>query len=343
MQTIALDQGAGNVKAVRVDAGRIVASVGFPSLVHEAPSAMDASYFDEPGVMSITLNGTPRPYLVGKAVREQISTALYDTAHTRYTTEDELLRFAAAMGSLLAPSSQTIPIRLVVGLNVKAYQSDHQAVMDFYHRRHTFRFNRQPYTLSVEEVLVTSQPRGAWMCLAGQPPEPLASRLAAQSLERSQVVIVDIGNLTTDVLVFEDGRELFEKSFALTLGVQALRDEVARMVAEMQRNPDPSLSVVDRAMLTGIAANATGTDTSLRPRMDAAARALWRRIHQSIRTKLNGVQPHYLFVVGGGAVVFRPWIEETWGQLPGFAIPDDPVRAVVHGYALIAKERWGCH
>jgi hypothetical protein len=301
---------------------------------------MDPSYLDEPGVMAVTLNGTPRPYLVGKAVREQISTALYDTAHSRYTTEDERLRFYAAAGRLLAPSSQTIPIRLVVGLNVKAYQSDHQAVMDFYHRRHTFRFNRQPYTLSVEEVLVTSQPRGAWKSMVANPPAPLAERLAARPLEASVVVVVDLGNLTTDVLVFEEGRELFEKSFALTLGVQALRDEVARMVAETQRNPDPSLSVVDRAMLTGMTADATGTDTSLRPQMDAAACALWRRIHQSIRTRLNGVKPHYLFVVGGGATVLQPWIEETWGTLPGFAIPDDPVRAVVNGYALLAAERW---
>jgi hypothetical protein len=341
MITIALDQGAGNVKAARISEGQIGASVEFPSLVYEAPAAIDPMYFDQPGVMAV-MNGSNRQFLVGNAVREQIGGAIYDTAHSRYTSEDEMLRFYAATGSLLPPGhpSQATDIRLVVGLNVKAYQSYSQRVANFYHRRHTFALNRHTFALNVTDVLVTSQPRGAWKSIVSNPPARLAERAERLPLADALGVLCDIGNLTTDVLVFDAGSEIYEKGFALTSGVQTLRDEVARIVGQAQGDPDPPLSAVDRALATGKTVDAAGNIVNIKTQIEQKAAAIWERIYRTIRTKLDGVKPHYLVAVGGGAEVFRPHLEKTWGHLPGFAIPDEPGRAVVNGYALLAMEKW---
>jgi hypothetical protein len=325
------DDGAGDTKAALAQDGEVGAILTFPSLVYEKPLYFE-TWDTHPQTMKVT-NGQGWDYLVGDVVRDTIKTAEYDTAHSRYTNSDAAMRFFAACGRLLPAGKHDM--QLVVGANVSAYQQQHTAIRSFYQQRHRFRFNDADYDIHVENCTVTSQPRGAWAALKVYPPLHLVERLIARPLDNATAILIDIGNLTTDVVVMQRGSEV--NRFALTLGVQELRNRVAAIAAEAANETEIPLADGDHALQTRLAIDATGRDVDLSKHIDRSAKHIWQRAYKTIKTRLDGVKPHYIFVVGGGAsdIMYGKHIKETWGSLPGFGIPDDPATMVLRGYGLL--------
>jgi hypothetical protein len=344
MQNGYYDDGAGLTKAL-VDE-RVIA---IPAVVAPAHRNLPPEYLSNPEHIVIERAGAR--YLAGAAAREQAPTG-YSTANTRYTEHDAHTRFYAAMSDLLAPGSHDM--RLTVGANVEAERALREQIAAHYRGVHTFRRNGNAYTITVRDVLVTAQPRGAIAYLQAYPPARLKARLGRRRLEESTCVVIDVGNFTTDCIVLRPQRqrdgatrlsEVYRLSFALRFGVQQLRDEVAAIIQDVQGSPAaPELWEIDTALDTRHVVH-DGADIDVRERITSARDALWQRAYQDIQRRLEGVRPHYLFVVGGGVTegTYGPAIEATWGSLPGFAIPDQhpPHEAVVRGYRELAALHWG--
>jgi hypothetical protein len=315
---------------------------------------MDPAFLEKAGVMVVAPSDGER-YLVGEAARTQTQDVRYMTANSRYTSQDALIRFYAALGSLLPPGQTSTEVRLVVGTNVDAYRVLRDDLRTFFAQPHQFTTNQTSYRLTVSEVLVSNQPRGAIAYLMAHPPAALHHRLQKRALLKSTVIVVDIGNFTTDCIVLvpakqPDGsielEEVYDYSFALPFGVQQLRDEVTAIMQETRRDPTaPSLWEVDQALQTGLV-NVDGDDRDIRPQIAQARDRLWRRVYESrIRPNFERIQPHYLLAVSGGVAdaTFGPAVQATWGHLPGFAVPDRhlPHEVVMRGYAELAVQRWG--
>lgn len=354
MATILFDDGAGLVKAGMIDDRGHLTTKTFLSLVAEAPRQLDRTFFSRQDIMFIQPYEDLGGYLVGTSARTQTQEATYETSNFRYTSPDATIRFYAALGSLLPEHQSTMEIRLITGANVEAHRTMEEPIREFFKGTHRFTFNNIAYDITVNEVIVMSQPRGALAYILETPPTILRERMRRRPFNRSTVVIIDIGNFTTDCIVMipsqqADGmvelEEVYERSFALKFGVQNLRNEIAAIIREMQHMPmDPPLWAIDDTLASGQATNAEGDVVDIASRIAQVRDRLWQRVYtRQIKPRFEGISAHYLFVLGGGAtdITYGPAVRATWSHLPGFAIPDHPEECVMRGYAEIAKQyRW---
>jgi len=343
MITLLFDDGAGLVKAGLLgDDGKLITSIAFPALVGAAPHQLDREFYDDPDV-KVVQNGEGVSFLVGSVALKQSRSVVYDTSDYRYTSPDSLLRLYAALGTVLPPDQAHSTIRAVVGTNVGARKSLHDDVMAHLNKPHRFRYNGHPYDLTIRDILVTSQPRGALEYVMRHPPAALQARLARLPLARATAVIVDVGTFTTDIMVLKNLTEIYERQLALRFGVDTLREEIGVMIKTLRKSTTISLSDMDDPLASGQTV-INGEVCDISADIAQTAKRLWDRAYWThLKPHLEGIEAHYVFVLGGGATdaVYGKPIAETWGTLPFFGRLDDPIQAVMLGYGELARQKWG--
>ena len=341
------DDGAGLVKAGISSNGMQV--VAFPALVLPVDVGMDEEYLSRPDV--IVIREAYHSYLVGDAARMQ-GVASYSTSNYRYTGLDASIRLYAALSELLPPGEHTI--KLVAGANVEGYKALQKEIRDFFIGSHDFARGNTSYRVNIEEVHVTSQPRGAVRYFGAHAPGELKQALQKRPLNKANLIGIDIGTFTTDLIALRpmkqpDGstevQEIYNRSKALRFGVHTLRNKVAELLQRLQGSPaPPELWEVDRA-LTERVVTIAGRDEDITKEVAGIRDALWARAYEEIRAHFEGFSTHYLLVAGGGATdtTFGPCVRKTWGGKVPLGIPEKhaPHEAPVRGYAEMAVQRWG--
>jgi hypothetical protein len=344
---VVYDDGAGLTKAGIAGNGMQVTAI--PALVLPVEAGMDEEYLLRSDVIVIGHNRNQ--YLVGDAARAQGATA-YATSNYRYTSPDARIRLYAALSELLPPGEHAI--RMVAGANAEAYRALKRDIQDFFTGSHEFTRADASYRVNITDVHVTSQPRGAVLYFSAHTPAELKQALQKRPLHRANIIGIDVGTFTTDLIALRPERradgssemqEIYRRSKALRFGVQTLRNKVAELIQRLQGAPGlPELWEVDRAIAERVV-TIDGKDESIAPEIDDLRDSLWARAHEEIRAHFEGFSTHYLLVVGGGATdtTFGPSIRATWhGKLPmGMPEKHAPHEAPVRGYAEMAVQKWG--
>lgn len=267
----------------------------------------------------------------------------YNATGSRYFDDLALIRFYAVMSRVI-PVTEAL-VHLTVGLNANAYKDERQrtALRKIYGRRHVFKADGRLYMITVApDVDVVPQPWAAARHIRNNPPSRLLERIARYPIEQSGVVVIDGGRYTTDVVYLAPDPQrhgkLYPKDiFAFEEAVETMYQRLAARIFQVT-GQQPTLQTLEEVFVTGTLRTDTG-DVDLRVEVANIKWSVWISVFTKIQMAIAKVPLRYLFVVGGIAEVLGDRLAETpisggrtLGELPGFAVPDEPVWSVVQGY-----------
>lgn len=223
-----------------------------------------------------------------------------------------------------------MPIRGAVTLPFRDYFNDDGSLNVDLRSRTAENFMRRDVEVvgsqaqpDIQSIAVYSEALSAWFDWAIDEKGNLTKDHDELCELQGEMLVVDIGGSTTDLasLQMVDGELLINqgKSGTETVGVLDARsklDELVRgfLAAEGVAGMTGHGGVLPNALLGSILLNGKGNYAGqvwgFEQQRDQACKAVAERVTSYIKSKVGNPATYYaILVVGGGAIVFRPWLE----------------------------------
>ena len=318
-KTIALDPGFGGIKIYgasgKLNMQSVVAIAGQNGI-----GRMEGLKQARPPLKVETTAGT---FYVGTGAHDW-GRPVENLDFDRLTGSPEML--ALFLGAMTRYDSPKEPVPLIVGLPIVALIGERagiaqRKVRSFLSGEHIWTANGKEYRLTVDSVLITSQPVGAMFDYlltdeGGMPSE-------RQRVFRGELGILGIGMNTLDLLVVRNGKPVQRFTAGETLGVRRLLELL---------NHDGLFSLAE-------------LDAKLRTqRMDASdALLLWQsEVLGYIERQWGSSFGRFdrVIMVGGGTMLLRDTLLRRFRDKA--FVPNDPIIATargLHKYALMKARR----
>jgi plasmid segregation protein ParM len=280
------------------------------------------------GDLVVSVNGGTA-YAVGDTALRQGGQARATLAPSRTRTPEMAALFAAGLGCVASPAGGAL--RVVTGLPPESLNADKPWLESAYVRTWEFELNGEPRRVDVGQLVVIPQGAGAYF-------DHLLTMtvLQPQTPPDGAVAIIDIGYLTVDFVMIEDGELVTSATGSLRGGMAAVYRRCAETLA--QRYPLVAEErVVEQVLRDGVVhhmGERCPVDRSLvrnvflafAERILARAQSLWSSKGNTIKLVL---------LCGGGAPVVETMLRQRW---PHVQMLKDPARANVRGYLKVAMQ-----
>jgi len=242
----------------------------------------------------------------------------------------------AAMGIALRKSGISdgqkfsADVNIVTGLPVEYFtrQQDVREISGVLTGRHKFRLDNCDFDLNVtcSEDNVLPQPSGAYHDILLTD----ASTFNPDFLDYNFVGIVDVGNSTTDLAIFDEDEYMSSESTSKAIGVSKFFNSVINKIAieyDVRLTPSKVESMI-RSGDMKVSVKGSRVDVSsivdCKRRESADAICYWISSVWASRNSMDGI-----FVAGGGADVFR---NEILQHFPEAKFVSDGTKSNVKGY-----------
>lgn len=309
MKIAGIDIGFGDVKVVSDELmdGNDGIMVSFPSLVAFAQE--ESFRLDDREAVPVQAGN--KKYYVGEDARK--SDHQIDLKFRDWIKEDEYIALYKKALTFIQPGNHTV----VTGLPV----SEFKACRDDLKKRLLGEFKINGNTYNVADVKVMPQPFGSFFNYALKPDGSLADNNGFSE----SIGIIDIGFRTSDFILVEAGRFKEDGSSGTieNAGVSNLIDRLKVRIDEAFGVELPVMRV--REALKTKEIKAYGEMRSISQMIDEEAAVLARLIVNRARTYWkSGGHIDTLLLVGGGAEIFRPYIEKAYrhsvvSRVPAFS------------------------
>lgn len=270
----------------------------------------------------------------------------YDVSNTRYVGDTALVRLFSVLLQSVPDSRLTrarIPVdKLVIAVNAKAAKDLSDEIRTFYEGQHEFRYRGVTYIVEIKRCVVVSQPAAAVAYLVAN--NPLPKHQKDRPIEKSTLLLLDIGNFTLDMVVAHSGEVIEERQHVWKFGANQLREQVSELIrSKLELKSNPPLFTAEEVLETGIISTAD-SEIDVSKHIQAIQQKLWNQIANKIRPRIDGLSVHYVIAVGGGALnhIYGNQIRQmttgngkTWGDFARFAVPRSPQEIVVRGMELL--------
>jgi len=213
-------------------------------------------------------------------------------------------------------------ITLAVGLPPEHYGTGREGFAKYLGRGGTvsFAYNGSPITLIIEDVFVYPQ---AFAAVATR-----ADRLRVLP----RVFVIDIGGMTTDVLLLRNGRPDLQFCRSLETGIITMQNALIGKVNSLY-----DMTVEDEH----IAAVLQSKDTILPEEVQTTIRTACKQHAENILDKLRELQvdlrSNPAIFIGGGSILLRPFIESSELVAQADFVPE--INANALGYKLLAQSQ----
>jgi plasmid segregation protein ParM len=266
-------------------------------------------------------------YFVGQLAMHQghYPRATLDKSRTR-SREMEVLFLT--MVALLSPEP-TATVKVVTGLPVTDF-GDREWLIEHFTGQHDLTINGVPFHLTIKSVSVIPQPYGSY--LSALFPD---DKGADAKLGRGTVAVIDVGYLTTDMILVRQGEYIEKACTSLADGISSVYRHVGRILS--QRYPSRMEErdveeIVRSGMIQHMGQTIPLDRTLIHPEFQAYA----KRIAAVADTLWAKEQVGVLLGTGGGILALRSALLERW---PHFRILADAQFGNVRGYLRFGRMR----
>lgn len=322
----ALDVGFGSTKyVIGHPEGRKIECRLFPSLAPmSAPQDIDNGTSRRRNTAVVTADN--HQYEVGPQAELALRTHNARVLNTDYVRTSEYL--ALARGAFHYMNVTVIDL-LVVGLPVAQLSNMRDEVRRRMSGVHPLPGNRQ---VVVHDVLPLAQPIGGFYD---------CSRDAGvlESIQNEMNLVVDPGFFTLDWLVTKGLMPVIRRCGSFNGGVSAVLSRIAEGISKRHNITYTDLNAIDEGLRRGGKITLYGEDEPLDPYMPLAITATEEALFALCNTVGDGRDIKNIFLVGGGARLFKPGLERRFPKQKVFLV-EDPVYANVRGFQLIGESHW---
>ncbi|MDR3344635.1 MAG: ParM/StbA family protein [Oscillospiraceae bacterium] len=245
-------------------------------------------------------------------------------AYKRDKTRDEqffiLTLFAIAKElKTSAKISKINRITLAVGLPPEHWGIGRESFAEYFHRQDAvnFVYNDEPMSVIIEQVLVYPQAYAAVV--------PQSARL----VDIPRMFIIDIGGMTTDVLLLRNGKPDMQFCRSLETGIITMQNNLCGRI-----NAQYDMTI-ETEHIEGVI---RGTDNILPYEVKNAIRTAAKQHAESIVDKLRelrvDLRSNPAIFIGGGSILLREYLETSPLVAKATFIPETDANAI--GYQMLA-------
>ena len=246
-------------------------------------------------------------------------------SYMRDKTKDErffvLSLFAIARELIKSDKYQpNIPIDLSVGLPPEHYSVLKDKIIKYFRRPENIEFvyNNKPFNIIMQNVLVYPQGYAAIV--------PRAHTL----FDIPMMYIIDIGGYTTDVLLLRHGTPDLKVCRSLEMGTITLNNDVISKVSALH-----DILVEDSHISSVLQGHKTVLPPAVKDTIDAATKSHTDNILNKLRELQVDLRSSPAIFIGGGACMFKPFIEKSDMVVKADYILDTKANAI--GYHMLAS------
>lgn len=301
----------------------------FPSVVSMGAkrSFVDGGSGDALNPRSLIVTYHDETYFVGQLAMSQghYPRATLDKSRTR-SREMEVLFLTSV--ALLSPSP-TATVRVVTGLPVTDF-GDREWLIEHFTGTHCLRINEIEFSLTIASVQVIPQPYGSYLHAL-----LLDEKGADAKLGRGTVAVIDVGYLTTDMILIRQGDYIEKACTSLADGISSIYRHVGRTLGQQYPGRMEERDV-EEIVKTGSIQYMGQTITIDRALIHPEFQAYAKRIAAVADTLWAKEQVGVLLGTGGGILALRTALLERW---PQFRILPDAQFGNVRGYYKFGRIR----
>lgn len=194
---------------------------------------------------------------------------------------------------------------------------------------HELTVNGVPFKLTLASVAVIPQPYGSYMNAL------LDERGADVKIGRGTVAVIDVGYLTTDMILIRQGQYIEKACTSLADGISSVYRHIGKTLSQRYpgRMEERDVEEIVRTGIIQHMGQVTQIDrTLIHPEFQAYA----KRIAAVADTLWAKEQVGVLLGTGGGVLALRSALMERW---PHFRILNDAQLGNVKGYLRFGKAR----
>ncbi len=242
--------------------------------------------------------------------------------HENFTdTPEYMALFYGALAYMNAPHIDL----LVVGLPVKLLRSKDEILKQKLKGKHSIAGK----TITIQEVLVISQPLGGFVDYAKQ-------HETYKTLKDQQNLLLDPGMFTFDWLMTKGLKEVPHQSDSFPCGVSRILKKIAQLISEEKNINFNDLSSIDKG-LRQHNFRLYGKQYDVTTKLQEAITEIDPAIHALTNSVGDGRGIDNIFLVGGGSEYFAPAIKSIFPNHHVITV-GDPVFANVRGFQWVGKE-----
>lgn len=205
----------------------------FPSLIGN-PSAFELDQLRPVTNLTedLVINVDSSTYYVGKKALET-DNARVCTQTDKTNSDNDRMAFLATLG-LHATVNKCNDYVVVTGLPVEDLKKEglKDQVIENLKGTHEFQFGRKsnPMKVNVHDVLVIPQSAGAYFdYILDDNGDPVEEHLSSI---RGQVIVIDVGYKTTDIITMVNGKFVSKMSCTIEKGMRDIHKELARLISK---------------------------------------------------------------------------------------------------------------
>jgi hypothetical protein len=265
--------------------------------------------------------GSEAETFVGELALEARESSSARGSDSRYVDGWTLPLILSAIASA-RPRESALTVRLATGVPAKLWGQLAPQVEAALKRVHRFRYNGRPVTVTIREVLVEQE-------------GPVVVSVLPERFRHGRLLLVDIGERTTNVALLLDGQ--LKSATTKEFGVGGVMDDITKaLLGRGWREPTP----VERRALRGalVAGDAYSYTVGNQPqRIDVIARSFFENGARALLRELRALAPvdqaDHQVVVGGGAYFFGAALRQ---ELPTIWTPEaDAEYLTARAYAAL--------
>lgn len=306
-----IDLGYGQVKIYSNGIKKkFISAVGTPisTFGRQAAVVTESELLDS---LSITWNG--QTYYVGKNAIINTRNGRLTLRQNKTLTDHNIVKFLTSLALLMDEDEEYAEFEVVTGLPVLEFKNESENLKSMMLNRgnpFTFDMHFGPKTVrktvSVKKAVVISQGEGAFYDYVLENDGTINPKRAEDV--SGTVMVVDIGYRTTDIVTMENGRYIETLSDQLNKGVNAIHQEVLRLIMQ-QKGIKKELKDMDDVVRTGkLFHNMNYIDVNNIINQVAApfAEDIVENLHIISNDQLGAV--NRVILTGGGAEILYPFI-----------------------------------
>lgn len=335
IEIVGSDLGYGQVKVTSGNVNiKFISAVGKP--VSDFSRATPISGTEELlKTLAVTVDG--QKYYIGHNAIVNSRNGRLSLRQNKAESEDNRIKFITSLGLLTSENQETAEFDVVTGLPVLEFKNQKDKLYNMlYNYGRPFEFimhygnHAVKKSIKVRNIKVVSQGEGAFYSYIlndnGQIINDKVSKVSGQ------VMVVDPGYKTTDIVTMENGRYIEPLSDQLNKGVSQVHQEILRLIME-RLNVKKELKDIDDIVRTGkFFYNRKEYDmkTIIRDAVKPYAEDIVENLYTVSNDDLGGMQ--MVLLTGGGAELIYPYVREMLNDTVEVIKIDDAEFSNAHGY-----------
>jgi plasmid segregation protein ParM len=313
---VGVDLGYGQIKVLSGDTKfRFLSAVGQP--VSDFGRVAATTSFEEL-LNSLTITFEGKKHYVGHNAVINTRNGRLTLRQNKAESEDNKIKFITALALFTSEDQTEAEFDIITGLPVLEYKNQKDslyAMMYNYGRPFEFDMHYGPKvvrkSIKIKNIKVISQGEGAFydfvLDKTGQIVNERAALVYGQG-KPAQVMVVDPGYRTTDIVTMEDGRYVEPLSDQFNKGVNQLHNEILRLIME-RLNIKKELRDLDEIVRSGKLFH-NMKEYNIAKIIEDAARPFAEDIVENLHTISNDTlgSMQRVILTGGGAEIIYPYV-----------------------------------